>query len=144
MRTERGLVHKVDGVRARGNVVIGKNHAAGELKIGREAPAAHEIPLQAERVEAYSVGCVRRLKDEEDGYGVEGIFEASAEKTREMRIGENPSIAQAGVECAGVRGSSGNGVSTAGPDFDLVAALLGTGLGDAMRMCGYENCSEKD
>ena len=130
VHSQRGLVHEVDGVGSGGNVVVGEQRAAGEFQVGREASVALEVPLEAERVEAHAVGGVGRLEDQEDRNSVDRIFEASAEKAGEMRAGEDPSIAQAGVEGACVAASAADGVAAARPDLNFVAALLRTGLGN--------------
>ncbi len=45
-----------------------------------------------------------------------------------MRPGENPSVAQSGVECARVPSPTTDGMSTARPDLNFVPTLLGAGL----------------
>jgi hypothetical protein len=90
-----------------------------------------EVPLEDEWVEAYAVGGVGRLEYEKNGNGVDGVFESSAKKAGQVWAGEDPSIAQAGVECAGVAASAGDGVSATRPDLNFVAALLRADLGRA-------------
>ena len=128
---QRGLVHEVHGIGVGRDVLVSEKHAAGEFEVGGEAAVALEVPLQAERVETRAVGGVGGLEGEEDWDGVDCIFEASAEKAGEVGAGEDPSVAQAGVEDAGVAASAGDGVAAAGPGFDFVATLLGAGLGEA-------------
>ncbi len=94
---------------------------------------AFEVPLEAERVEAYAIGGVRGLEHREDGDCVDRIFESSAKKAGQVRAGEDPSVAQAGVEGAGVASSAAYGVAAARPDLDFVAALLRTGLGNGQQ-----------
>jgi hypothetical protein len=84
----------------------------------------------AERVESHPVCGIRGLKNQEDGDGVHGIFETSAEKAGKMRAGEDPSIAQAGVKGAGVLCATRDRVAAARPYLDFVAALLGAGLSE--------------
>ncbi len=99
---EGSLIHEVHRIRARGNVVVGEDRAAAEFEVWRNAAMALEVPLEAERIESHAIRGVRGLKDQEDRDGVYGIFEASAKKARKMRAGEDPSIAQSGVEGAGI------------------------------------------
>ena len=105
-----------------------KSVPAAEFEIGREAAAADEIPLEAERVESQAVGGVGGLEDEEHGNGVHGVFETSAKKAGEMRASDDPSVAQAGIEDAGVAASAADGVAAAGPELHFVAVFLRSGL----------------
>ncbi len=61
-----------------------------------------EIPLEAKRIEACTVSRICRLEREEDWDSIDGIFKASSKKSGKVRFGEDPSIAQPGVECAGI------------------------------------------
>src|ERR1700722_4524907 len=128
MRAQRGGGGEVYGVGVSGDVVVGEEGAAGEFEIGREAAMANEIPLEAERVESQAVGGVGGLENEKHGNSVDGVFETSAKKTGEMRAGDNPSIAEAGVEDAGVAASAADGVAAAGPELDFVTVFFGAGL----------------
>src|SRR5581483_4750244 len=87
---------------------------------------AFEIPLKAQGIEAQAEGGIGGLKDQEDRHGVECVLEASTQKTGKMRIGENPAIAEPGIEGSGVLRASGDGVSATGPDLNLVAAFFGS------------------
>ena len=93
---------------------------------------AFEVPLKAQGIEAQAERGVRGLKDQENRDGVERVLEASTEKTGKMGIGENPAIAQPGIERSGVLRPSGHGVPATGPDLNLVAAFFG-GLGAQKR-----------
>ena len=117
--------------------------AAGEFEVGGEAAVAFEIPFEAEWVKTGAVGGVGGLEGEEYGDCVDRIFEASAEKAGEVEAGEDPSVAQAGVEDAGVAASAGDGVAAAGPDFNFVATLLGAGLGEGQRRCEEQKRDEE-
>src|SRR5689334_8154522 len=86
---------------------------------------ALEIPFQPERIEAQADGGVRGLEDQENRDGVERVFEASTEKSWQVRISQNPAIAEPGIEGSGVLRPSWDGVSAAGPDLNLVAAFFG-------------------
>lgn len=129
VHAERRLVHEVYGVRSGGNVMVGEEHAAGEFEVGRDASVTLEVPLEAQRVEAYAVGRVRRLEYQEYRNRVDRILKASAEKARQVWPGKNPSITQAGVEDSSVAASAADGVAAARPDLNFVAAFFRTGLG---------------
>ena len=114
-----------------------------EFEVGGDAAVALEIPLEAERVETHAVGGVGGLEDEEHRNSVDRIFEASAEKAGKMWAGEDPSIAQAGVEDASVAASAADGVAAARPDLDFVAAFLRAGLSnDEDRHQQDQECNE--
>jgi len=125
---ERGGGGEVYGVGVGGDVVVGEESASAELEIGGEAAAADEIPLEAERVESHAVGGVGGLEDEKHGNGIDGVFETSAKEAGEMRGGDDPSVAEAGVEDAGVAASAAHGMAAAGPELDFVAVFFGAGL----------------
>lgn len=139
MYAEGGLIHEVHGVGSGGNVVAGEEGASGEFEVRRESAVALEIPLQAERVEAYAVGSVRGLKDEEHGDCIDRIFEFSTQEAGQVRGSEYPSVAQACVEDAGIATSAADGVAAACPYLDFVAALFGGGLSQAKGRCKYED-----
>src|SRR5579863_4748002 len=128
MHSQRRLIHEVDRVRSCRNVMVGEDRAASEFEIGRNAPVAFEVPLQSEWIEANAVCRVRRLKDEEDWNGIDGIFKTATEETRKVRVGEDPSVPQSGVERASVAAAAADRVSAACPDLDFVAAFFGSGL----------------
>jgi hypothetical protein len=124
VRAQGGGRSEIHGVGPEGDVVVGEECASAEFEIRREAAAADEIPLQAERVETHAVGSVGGLEDEKHGNRVDGVLEASAQKAGEMRAGDDPPVAQAGVENAGTPTSAADGVATARPDLDFVAVFL--------------------
>src|ERR1700739_1114925 len=98
--SERGGRRKVHIIGVCGNIVVGEKDSSPEFEIRREVSVSLKVPFQSEWIETYSVRRVCRLKDEEDGNGVEGIFEPSAEKPGEMLAREDPSVAQARAEGA--------------------------------------------
>jgi len=125
---QRGGGREVHGVGVGGDVVVSEEGASAEFEVGREAAAANEIPLEAERVESQAVGSIGGLEDEKHGNGIHGVFETSAKKAGEMRAGDDPSVAQAGVEDAGVAASAADGVAAAGPELHFMPVFLGAGL----------------
>lgn len=108
--------------------MVGEEYAAGEFEKGREVATAFEVPLQAQGIKAQSHGCVCWLKDQKYGDGIERILEAPAQESWKMRVGENPSIAEACVEGACVLCAAWDAVSAASPDLNFVAAFFGSGL----------------
>jgi hypothetical protein len=110
--------------------VAGEQSATAEFEVRGKSTVTFEVPLEAERIEPHTVGSVGRLENEEDGDGVDRILEAPAEKSRQMRAGQDPPVAQAGIEDAGVTSSAANRVAASGPDLDFVAALLWTCLSE--------------
>jgi hypothetical protein len=109
--------------------VVGQQHSATQFEVWQNAAAAHEIPLQAKRIEANSEGRVCRLKNQRDGNGGDRVFEASAKESGQVLVREDPAIAEAGIEGAGVAAASSDGMSAARPNLNFVAALLGADLG---------------
>ena len=89
---------------------------------------AFEIPFEPEWIEAHAIGGVGRLEDKKHRNGVDRVFKSSAKKSGQMRAGQNPSIAQAGIEDAGIAASAADGVPAARPDLDFVAAFFRSGL----------------
>src|SRR5580700_793631 len=87
VRAERRGGGEVHGVRVGGDVVVGEQRASAEFEIRREAAAANEIPLEAERIESHPVGGVGGLEDEKHGNSIHRVFETSAKKAGKMRIG---------------------------------------------------------
>src|ERR1700676_3225280 len=130
VHAECGLVGKVHAVGAGGDIVVSEEGATGKVEVGEEAALVFAIPLQDERIEAYAVGSIGGLEDEEDGDGVDGILEASAKKSRQMPAGEDPSVAEARVKDAGVASSAADGVAAGGPDLNLLTPFFRAGLGE--------------
>lgn len=132
VRPECGLVHEIHRVCTGGNIVVGEHRAPSEFEIRREPPAALEVPLQSERIEAYSVRRVGGLEDQEDRNGVHRIFEAPSQKARKMQVGEDPPIAQSRVERTRIAAAAADGVPATRPYLNLMPALLRAGLGEAV------------
>lgn len=129
------LVRKVHGVCSSRDVVIGEQRSAAEFEIGRKPAAALEVPLQRQRIEPYAVSGIGRLEDEEYRNRIDGIFEPATENSRKMRVGEDPSIAQACVESASVRRAAGDRVTSASPDLHFVAAAFWSSLRGTETRC---------
>lgn len=105
---------------------------------------AFEIPLETKRIEADAEGSIGGLKNQEDGDRIDGVFEAAAENAGKMRTGENPSVAETGVEGGDVAATAGNGVSAASPNLEFGAAFLRRGqivsLGGASEVRNHYDC----
>ena len=122
---------EVHGIGAKRNVVVGEQRAAAEFEVGRKRAAAHEIPLEAKWVKSHAVSSVGGLEDEKHGDRIHGVLESSTKKAGKMRAGDDPSVAQAGVEDAGVAASAAHGMAAARPYLDFVAVFFGASLRQA-------------
>ena len=121
---QRGLVHEIDWIRSRWNVVCCEESAAGEFEIGGNAAVTLKIPLKGERIESHPERRVRRLKGEKYRDGIHRVLEPTAQKPGEVRAGENPSVAQSSIERPDIGASAADRVSAAGPDLNFVATLF--------------------
>ena len=124
-----------------GNVVVGEQHATSQFEIGRKTAMALEVPLEAEGIEAHTIGSVGRLENQEHRHSVHYIFEASAENAGKMRAGEDPTVSESGIENSGASGASRDGVAGGGPDLQFSSAVYGTriNLGGAEGGSGRED-----
>jgi len=129
VHAECSLIREIHSVGACGNVVVGEDSSAAEFEVWRETSVAFEVPFEAERIKAYAIGGVCRLKYKEDRNCVDRILKSSPKKARKMRLGKNPSIAQSGVEGGSVTASAADGMAATRPDLHLVPAFLRAGLG---------------
>ena len=98
---------------------------------------ALEIPLEPQRIEADAVSRVCRLKGKKHRDSIDGVLKTAPQKSREMWVCEDPSVAQARVEDADMAASAAHGVSAARPDLDLAAAFLRGGLSCHKRRRGH-------
>src|SRR5450755_2791750 len=121
----RGEVHRIGSGR---DIVVGEQGPAAEFKIGDDASAGSKVPLQVQRIETRSEGCVGRLEYHEHRYRIQRVFESSLEKCRPVRTGQDPSITEPYVPHSGIRSSARDGVTAAGPELYLVPAVLDSGL----------------
>ncbi len=124
---------EIDAGSAFGDFGIGKESAAAKLEVGNDAAAVGQHPLEGERIDAGAVGGVRFLNDEENGDGVDGIFQTAAEKPRAMGIGENQAVTEADVPNAVAGLGAVGAVASASPYLNFVAARDRAGLGACQR-----------
>ncbi len=113
--------------------MVGKQCPAAEFEIGHDPSPRGEVPLQVQGIETDSVRCVGGLEHQKSRYGIERVLESSFEKSRPVRPGQNPTIAQAGIPHSGIRGAARDGVAAAGPKLYLVSPVLDPGLGPGQR-----------
>lgn len=62
VHAERCLIHKIDRICSRWDVMRSEQGSAGEFQVRRNSAVALEVPLQSERIEAHSEGGIGRLK----------------------------------------------------------------------------------
>ena len=89
---------------------------------------ALKIPLQRQGIETDAISGVCRLEGKKNWNGIDRIFESSAQKSRQMRICENPSVAESGIEDSSITAAAADRVAATRPYLDFVAALLRRGL----------------
>ena len=106
-----------------GNVVVGEQDATSQFEIGRKAAMALEVPLEAEGIEAHTIGGIGGLENQEHRHGVNCIFEASAKNAGKMRAGEDPTLSESGIENSRASGASRDGVAAGGPDLPFSSAI---------------------
>jgi len=131
VHAQRRLIHEVDRVSPGGNVMVRKQRSAGKFQIGGNASVALKIPLQTQRIETDAVSGVCRLEDKKYWNSIDRVFKTATQKSREMQVGEDPSVAQSGVENSCVATSAADGMPAASPDLDFAAALVRGGLAGA-------------
>ena len=111
--------------------MVRKQRSAGKFQIGGNASVALKIPLQTQRIETDAVSSVCRLEDKKYWNSIDRVFKTATQKSREMQVGEDPSVAQSGVENSCVATSAADGMPAASPDLDFAAALVRGGLAGA-------------
>ena len=119
------VAHEIYGVCARRDVVVGEQDSTGQFEKGRNSAVTGKIPFHAYRIQSHSICRVRRLKDKKSWYRIYGVFESAPQESRPMCVSQNPSIAKSQVPNPGVLGASGNGVTPASPDLNLVSSGFG-------------------
>src|ERR1700675_3698193 len=95
--------------------------------------ARGENPLQAQRIHSRPVRSVCRLEHNKRRHRFHRKLESSVEKTRTMRSGQDPAIANSGVPPARILGSARNRTTAASPNLELMTALLRAILGNGKR-----------
>src|SRR6266550_3443754 len=131
MYTKHTAGRKVHGVGTGRNVVAGEKRSAVQFEVGDYATPRGKIPLEVNGVEAHSVRCVGRLKDEKHRHCVNRVFEPAFKETGAVRPGQNPSVAQAKIPHARVLRPPGYGVAAPRPYLDFAASVLRTLLGES-------------
>ena len=119
-----------------GNVVVGEQRATSQFEIGRKTATALEVPLEAEGIEAPTIGSMGRLENQEHRHSVNCIFEASAENAGKMRAGEDPTVSESGMENSRASGASRDGMAAGGPDLEFSSAVCGTRINLGEAECG--------
>src|SRR5260370_21484501 len=83
-----------------GHFCIGKEGAAANFEVRNYTLARVQRPLESERIYACAVGGVRFLNGQEDGDGVDSIFQSAAQETRPVRSGDDQAVTDAYVSNA--------------------------------------------
>ncbi len=111
------------------------------LEIRSHVSAGGKNPLKSNRIHSSAVRSICPLEHDERRHCVHRQLESSVEKAGAVGSGQDPAVAKSCVPDAGIRSPAGNGVAAAGPDLDLMTALLGAILGDGKRC--QNQCQEK-
>src|SRR5580700_11406027 len=115
VQAQRPRRRKVHTRSSRRNVVVREQHAATQLEVRFKTPTSREVPFQSQGIKACPVRRVVALEDHKDGYGVQGVFKSSLEKSGTIRPGQYPAITQAHSPNAGIRCAPGYRVSATRP-----------------------------
>src|SRR5579872_66252 len=125
VRADRKRWHEVDVVRARRNIVVGKEHPAAKLGVRRKRSVRGEGPIQVDGIESRAIGSIGGLKNKKHWNRIHGVFEAPFQEAGAVRVGDDPSITQANIPCARIAAPAWDGMASAGPNGDVVAPGLG-------------------
>src|SRR5580692_10707420 len=104
--------------------------------------AGRENPFKSDRIHSSAIDRVGSLKDDISRHRVHRKLEASAEKARQVRLRQDPSISHARVPDARIAGATRDRVPATGPNLNLVTTLLWTILGRGKRNC-QKRCQNK-
>src|ERR1035438_10352297 len=116
--------------------------SAVEFEVRSYMPASSKNPLEHHWIHARTVRGILRLKYNKRWHRIDGEFETSAEKARQMRLREDPSIAHARIPDTRVLSASRNGEAATSPNLQLATAIFGTILGECSRD-SYKHCQKK-
>ena len=116
-----------------GDFGIGKESAAAEFEVGNDAAVCVERPLEGERIDAGTVSGVRFLNDQENGDGVDCIFQTAAKESGPVGIGENQSVTKADIPNTVAGLAAVGAVAAASPHLPFIAARNRAGLGACRR-----------
>jgi hypothetical protein len=86
--------------------------------------ACRKDPSKVNRIHPGSIRRVGPLEHNKRRHGIDGKFKASAEKARQMRLRQDPSIANARVPDAGIASAARHRMSAARPNLEFMTALL--------------------
>src|SRR5690242_8356208 len=135
---------EIDPVSSGRDVVAGKQRSSAQFEVWNDSSSRGEVPLQVQRIETHSVGCVSRLEHDKRRNRIQRVLESAFQEAWTVGPGKNPSITQAQVPHSGVRCTAGHGVPAAGPKLDLVAAVLYPGLGPGRPSTNQQSTDQQD
>src|SRR4029077_15476527 len=95
VQTESAAGCEVDAGDSFGHLCVGEERAAAEFEIGNDFAMRVQRPFESKGVYTSAVGSVPFLKNEEEGNGFNGIFQAATEETWTVRGGKNQAAAEA-------------------------------------------------
>src|SRR5271155_1755873 len=119
----------------------GKEHPAIQFEEWSNVSAGGEDPFKPYRIHSGTIRRVCRLEDNKRRHRVDRKLESSAQKARQMRLRQDPSISKARVPDVRIAGAARNRVATASPDLELMTALLRAILSESWGTC--QNYCEK-
>src|SRR5438105_1028514 len=123
VQTEGTATSKIDAGCSFRNLGIGKDRASPDLDIRNHVAARGERPLEAERIYAHAVSCVRFLNHEENWDGVHCVLQAAAEKTGPVWRGQDQAITEARVPNTVAGLAATDSVAPAGPHLQFMSTL---------------------
>ena len=107
---------------------VGKERAATKFEIRDDAAARGQRPFEGKGIYANAVSGVRFLNNYEDGDGVHRIFQATAQETGSVRLGENQTVTKTHIPDSIAGLAAIEPVAAAGPNLQFMASLDGAGL----------------
>src|SRR5258708_12552780 len=99
---------------------MAKKRPSADLRIGRYARAASEIPFQRKGIQPEPVSCTCWLRQQKYGHNINRIFEPATQGTGTDRISQHPSVAPPQVPHASVRRPPIQPVTSTRPHFQPV------------------------
>ena len=127
---ERRARREVHRRSSRRHFMRGKQRSAIQFEVRSNMSARGENPFQSHRIHSCSVRSVGPLEHNKRRHSIQRQLESSAEKSRPVRIRQNPPIADSGVPHARIFRAARDRVPAASPNLELMTALLRTILGD--------------
>lgn len=110
-----------------------KQRSAIQFEVRSDMSATGKNPFQPQWIHSCSVRSVSGLEHNKRRHRFHRKFESSVEKTRPMRSGQDPPIANSGIPHTCILSSSRNRATAASPNLELTTAFLRAILGNGKR-----------